>query len=429
MPGQFRYLSQALANDPKHKVVFVTKRDDCNIKNVHKVVYKTEEKGSSVTHNYLKYTQASILQGQEVWRVCRELKKEGFTPDVVIAHPGWGDALYIKDIYENVPVLSYFEYYYHGHGHDINFDPEYSQVRDANPWALVRNTTNIFNLINADWGISPTFWQRDIHPEKFHNKISVIHDGVDTDMICPTEGAEITLTNGTKLNQDSEVITYIARSLEPCRGFHTFMRSLERIQKARPNAHVLVIGGDDVTYGDSLPGGVTFRQLLLSEVNVDLNRVHFFGRIPYPQLMAMLRISTAHIYLTYPFILSWSMLEAMATECVIVGSNTGPVKEIIKDGSNGFLVDFFSPEELASKVIEVIKRRDELDHVRKTARETIKARYDLKYILPLQIELIEALASGGVPSSVAQKIADFSGDDSTIFSGSENSDMLKVASA
>ena len=217
-----------------------------------------------------------------------------------------------------------------------------------------KNSINLLNLQVSDAGISPTQWQKSLYPSEYQSKISVIHEGVNTDIAKPNSKAAFTLPNGQKLTAKDKVVTYVARNLEPYRGFHQFMRALPEICQRQPDCHVLIVGGDEISYGKKPDGGLNYREKMLNEVHIDQNRVHFLGKLPYADYLSVLQISSAHIYLTVPFVLSWSMLEAMAAECVVIVSNTAPVSEVI-NSENGILVDFFSPTEIAQKVVEVLE--------------------------------------------------------------------------
>jgi glycosyltransferase involved in cell wall biosynthesis len=232
--------------------------------------------------------------------------------------------------------------------------------------------------------------------------MSVIHDGIDTTLCRPDPSAVLTLNDGTTFTRHDEVVTYVARNLEPYRGFHTMMRALPTILERRPRAHVLLVGGDEVSYGSKPKGSETWREHYLKEVSggIDSARVHWLGRIPYAQLIRMFQVSSVHIYLTYPFVLSWSMLEAMSCGCLVVGSRTPPVSEVITDGRNGLLVDFFSPAALAGVVDHALADREGMASLRTAARQSIIERYDLKSLcLPAHLELARVVAAGGTPAA------------------------------
>ena len=243
-----------------------------------------------------------------------------------------------------------------------------------------------------DAGISPTHWQADTYPEEYRSKISVIHEGVNTNIVHPDPKAFVEIKEkGVRLGCENEVITFVNRNLEPYRGFHVFMRALPELLAQRPKAHVLIIGGDGVSYGKALSQG-TYRQRALQEVGdkIDHSRVHFLGKIAYLDYLRVLQISTAHVYLTYPFVLSWSMLESMAAGCVVIASRTSPVEEVIKHEQNGLLVDFFSPPEIVAAVNRVCESKTRMQHIRDAARQTIIENYDFETVcLPQQVRLIE----------------------------------------
>lgn len=301
-------------------------------------------------------------------------------------------------MWPTTPLLGYFEFFYHAHGVDADFDPEFPSGPHDAMRIRTRNAINLLGLEAADWGQTPTRWQRDQYPTCFHNKISVIHEGIDTDRVRPDPQARIWLSDGRSFSREDEVITYSARNLEPYRGFHIFMRALPKILRARPRAHVLIIGGDGVSYGRRPTKAANWRQQLLAELggSLDLRRVHFLGHAHYSQYLAVLQISSVHLYFTYPFVLSWSLLEAMAAGCLIVGSRTRPLEEVIEHGANGYLADFFDIDGLAETVSTVLASRHRHAHIRSAARATVVEHYDLSRVcLPAHLELLRKLTSAG----------------------------------
>jgi glycosyltransferase involved in cell wall biosynthesis len=396
-PAQYGRLAEALAKTPGWQVMAMG--ETANVKRrgklpqVNIVGYTTPAAATPSTHHYVKPLEAAVRRGQSVARACLELKKRGFVPDIVYAHPGWGEALFIRDAFPQARITLYCEFFYGAQGRDVGFDPEFPASMDDEFRVRIKNAASLLSLDAADGGISPTQWQRGVFPAAYRDRIALAHEGVDTDLICPATGAEVTLAKGVKLTPRDEVVTYIARNLEPYRGFHSFMRALPEILKRRPRAHVLVVGGDGVSYGQSLPKGETYRKKYLAELGkqIDPARVHFLGQISYEQLLQVYRVSTAHIYLTYPFVLSWSLLEAMSAGCTLVASRTAPVEEVITDGENGYLVDFFKPDEIAARVSKVLERPQDTAKVRENARRTVVERYDLKRVcLPQQLALLKA---------------------------------------
>jgi glycosyltransferase involved in cell wall biosynthesis len=392
MPGQFLHLMQHLAAKG-HNVVFITQRKGVNVPGVRTMVYQVGRRPSPQTHHYLRNAESAILYGQEVARVAMRLRHNGFKPDLIVGHSGWGEILFLKDIYPNVPLVGYFEYYYHLHKGDVGFDPGEPVTADTAPRLRARNTVNLLSLAAADVGMTPTHWQQSLYPEPYRERLHVLHEGVDTARLRPNPGASYEVPGtGITLKAGDEVLTYVGRNLEPHRGFPSFMRSLPEILRRRPQARVLVIGGDGVSYGAPPAGGGSWKELMLKEVgdSADWSRVHFLGRVPYPHFTSILALSRAHIYLTYPFVLSWSMLEAMASACVVIGSRTPPVEEVIRDGDNGLLVDFFSPQQIADRAVQVLAEPEAFAPLRARARQTVVERYDLRSVcLPAQLKVLD----------------------------------------
>ena len=393
-PGQFKHLAPCLAALPGNEVVFITRPGKPDLPGVSKLEYTPARLPGSATHRYLRLMEAAVLNGQAVAKLAAGLRGKGFRPDVIVAHVGWGEALYLKSIWPGVPLLGYFEWYYRAFGTDVDFDcaPSLDDVCRIN----TRNGLHLLNLEMADWGLTPTLWQQRQHPTEFQRKLSVIHDGVDTDRLRPNPQATGRLKQGLNLKAGDEVITYVARNLEPYRGFPQFMRAAALILKRRPQAQILVVGADGVSYGKAPADGQTFRQQMLAELGteLDLERIHFLGRVKYGVFVRVLQLSAAHIYLSFPFVLSWSMLEAMAAGCLVIGSRTPPVEEVIKDGQNGLLVNFFSPEEIADRVDQTLDHPQRMAHIRRAARQTVLDHYALETCLRQQVQLISAVARG-----------------------------------
>ena len=331
----------------------------------------------------------AVLQGQAVYRLAEQLKKERFIPDVVYGHSGWGPTLFIKDIFPKAELLCFFEWFYHAHGTDADFDPKEPLTADDEARIRIKNTPMLTDLYSCDRGLSPTYWQRQQFPPEFHNKITVRHDGVDTNYFHPKPGAKLVLQNkNLDLSEVDEIVTYVARGMEPYRGFPQFMEAVSILLKKRPNCHVVIVGDDRVAYGRSLPEGESYKKLMLDTYDYDLARLHFTGSLPYSQYLQVIQASSVHVYLTRPFVLSWSMLEVMSTGGLVLGSKTPPVEEVIEDGVNGLLVDFFAIDRIVERIEEVLDHPDKMANLRVKARETIQEKYDLSRLLPEHIDWI-----------------------------------------
>lgn len=389
-PGQFIHLCRALGAD--NRIFFITKPTQNRIGNVRLLEYKPHRAPNPQTHLYLRTTEDAILHGQGTARLLLQMQKENIRPDIIIGHSGWGETLFVKDIFPDVPLLSYIEFFYSAVGADVGFDPEFPSNPELKFQLRTRNQMILSCLEATDAGLSPTRWQHSRIPPVFQPKVEVIHDGVDTDAVVPADKPRVELPNGLAFDGSVPLVTYVARNLEPYRGFHVFMRSVNKILQAAPNAQIVLVGGDDVSYGSRLPDGESYKTRFLKENPVDETRVHFVGKLEYGTFKQLLQCSDAHVYLTYPFVLSWSMLEAMATKCLVIGSRTPPVEEVIEHGRNGLLVNFFDPDEIAATVAEAIKHPDRFRQIRDAARRTVVENYDLKRVcLPKQTALVERL--------------------------------------
>jgi glycosyltransferase involved in cell wall biosynthesis len=386
-PAQFRHLATVLASDPSNQVVYGTRRQEDSLPNVIKVLYKETGNPDPKTHRYVRPLEAAVWQGQAVYRMAKTLKEQGFVPDIVFAHSGWGPGLFIKDVFPDTKYLCYFEWFYHALGTDADFDPDDPLDEDAVAKIRIKNAPILQDLYGCDRGLSPTRWQWQQFPPEYRSKIHVIHDGVDTNFFQPVPNSRLILPRiGLDLSSVDELITYVARGMEPYRGFPQFMEAAYLIQQRRPNAHIIIVGEDRVAYGKTLPDGKTYKQAMLAKFPFDLSRLHFTGPLPYGEYVKVIQSSHAHIYLTRPFVLSWSMLEVMAVGGVVIGSDTPPVKEIIEDGKNGLLVDFFSPQQVAERVDEILEDREGAKAIAQAARETIVENYALDRLLLERIQ-------------------------------------------
>jgi len=396
-PGQFRHIAPALANHG-HQVhaLAITGQATPGV-SLHS--YRPSKGSSTSIHPLASEFETKVIRAEACGQAMLQLKANGLMPDLVIAHPGWGEALFVKDVWKQASLLSFLEFYYATSGTDVGFDPEFSKqgfFEDAR--LRVKNANNLLSLEISDFGLSPTNWQKQSHPQWTQDRIQVIFDGVDCDILKPNPSVRLNLKRETgesfSLTSKDEIITFVNRNLEPYRGYHSFMRALPKILAARPNARVLIVGGDGVSYGAKAPEGKTWKQIFLDEVKsrIDLERVHFLGNVPYPIFTQLLQLSSCHVYLTYPFVLSWSCIEALSTGCLVIGSDTGPVREVIEHGVNGLLVDFFNYEAIADAVIRSLSDPASFIRMRQNARASAKDNYDLRSVcLPKQLALIESI--------------------------------------
>jgi len=420
-PGQYRHLAAHYAAQPGFQVVGIGEKANVlrqpRLPRVQLLGYELPELEKPDPFNAP--VLRAIHRGKRVAAGAAQLKRQGFQPDVIFAHIGWGEALFLKDIFPKARVLLYCEFFYRAQGGDMGFDPEFRTTAEKILRLRVMNAPLLMSLDASDWGMVPTRWQQKQFAAAYAERMSVIHDGIDTDTVVPAKDP-----------REEELVTYVARNLEPYRGFHIFMRSIPEIQKRRPKARIVIVGGDEVSYSPRLPPGETYRQRLLREIEgkADLSRVQFLGKIPYKNYLDVLRKSSVHVYLTYPFVLSWSLLEAMSAGCLIVGSRTPPVEEVIRDGENGLLVNFFSTEQIADTVAHALAHQDELKPLRERARATVIERHDLKRVcLPAQVGLVARLKDQGADARAAADVEHLAGDEVARAVGEEHHGPRHVA--
>lgn len=403
-PAQFKHLAPALAAVPGNSVVALTMRKmpATDWRGVRVVPYAARPESARIAHPWVAELAAKVIRGEACLQAALALKKEGFEPDVIVAHPAWGESLFLKDVWPRARIGIYCEFFYRAEGADVGFDPEFDTPSELQASRLrVKNANAVLHFDIASAGIAPTRWQASTFPEPFRSRITVVHDGIDTGALRPDPAARIVLNSRGRtmaLTRADEVVTFVSRNLEPYRGFHVFMRALPELLKARPRARILVVGGDEASYGPPPGEGASWKQLFTREVRPrvapgDWERVHFLGNIDYDKFVALLQVSTVHVYLTYPFVLSWSMLEAMSCGCAVVGSDTAPVREVLREGETGRLVPFFDPSGLAHAVAALLDDAAARQRLGAAARAFVASHYDLLSVcLPRQLDWVHALA-------------------------------------
>ncbi|MBN8989896.1 MAG: glycosyltransferase [Rhizobiales bacterium] len=390
-PAQFQHLARFLGQRPGVEVAAIGGQTSRSIKGVRLFKYGLGTVDVSSSHPFARRFDLECHRAEQILYALTNLKLSGFVPDVVVAHPGWGETLPIRSIFPKARLIIYCEFFYGSADRDVGFDPEFPAMgMDGHVGLHLKNAATLLALSECDAGIAPTHWQRSTFPKLFQEKITVLHEGIDTATVKPAPKASYRLPSGELLTAKDEVVTFVARNLEPLRGYHVFMRALPRIMADRPNARILLIGGNGTSYGAQPPAGTTWQTRFLDEVagQIDRKRVFFLGHLAYEDYLRALQISSAHVYFSYPFVLSWSLLEAMSAGCVVIGSDTAPVREILND-QNGIRVPFFAVDQLAHRVIEALTDRDKFLKIRAAARQTVLDRYDLaRTCLPALVEFV-----------------------------------------
>lgn len=376
-PAQFVHVARALSQDPSVRLAAVGSPTARNLKGVKLLKYPLARMDVSATHPFARRFDIECRRAEQVLYNLSNLTSSGFHPDVILAHPGWGESLPLRTLFPKSRIIAYCEYFYGAVGRDVKFDAEFPATGADGDIALqLRNAANLLALVDCDGGLAPTKWQHSTFPNEFQSKIKVIHEGVDTDLVKPDERAALTLPNGLVVTRRDEVVTFVARNLEPLRGYHIFLRSLPKILAQRPNAQVIIVGGDGTSYGAHPPTGKTWKAIFFDEIKdrIDRNRIHFMGKLKYEDYLRVLQVSSAHVYLTYPFVASWSLLEAMSAGCLVIGSDTAPVREFVGDDT-GIVVPFFDTDMLAYRVIEALADQAKFRRQRDNARQLVMNNY------------------------------------------------------
>ena len=396
IPGQYRELLRWLAARGSDELVFLTQRPDFpDMPGVKIVRYKPHHKSTDKSYALTRHLEDCHGAGYAVAMACQKLEAEGFRPDIVIGHVGWGELTFLKQVWPDVPLLGYFEYFYLAEGGVMGFDPEYPAGETSKYVMHARNALNYMNIATCDLGQTPTHWQHQTYPEAMRDKIYVCHDGIRCDLLGPDPDVSLSLGRLSKpLTRADEIFTYTSRNMEPTRGFHKFARALPEILEARPNARVLIVGGNGTSYGRKSTSSGGYRGEMEAEIGdrVDWDRVHFLGRLAYPDYVKVTQIGRCAVHLSYPFVLSWSLLESMAMGAVMIASDTAPIREVIEHGKNGLLVDFHDHGALAKQVIEVLANHDTYAPLGVAARQHVQQTYDFETVtLRQHLERINSL--------------------------------------
>lgn len=396
-PGQWKHLAPTVAADQRHRVVALAMHErPIEAPGVEIRRYGTSRGSTAGIHPWCVDFESQMIRGEACAEQAVQLRDEGFVPDLICAHPGWGEALFLKDVWPQTRILGYHEFHYHQEA--TVFDLEFAQPPSWRNAARLRakNASFLLGYEDIDWGVTPTRFQWKTLPARVQERTSVIHDGIDIDKVRPNPAAQLLLQNkNLTVDMSSKVITFISRNLEPTRGFHRFMRALPLIQARQPEAQIFIVGREGSGYGAAHPSGKSYKDVLLEELEgqLDLSHIHFVGPLPYGQLIRLIQLSQAHVYFTVPFVLSWSLMEAMACGALVVASRTEPLEEVIQHGHNGLLIDYFKPEELATCLDEVLSHPERFETLRQNARSTIEADYSLRQALTRQLALMQALVT------------------------------------
>ena len=397
-PGQYLHLLRHLAADKSNELVFISESNPNNLVGVRRVLYQTPKPNQEQVHQVVRDFDLAARRAEIVAGLAGNLKRLGFTPDIILGHHGWGEMLDIRDVYPDTPLLGYFEFYYATDGQDVFYDKEFPIGPERFPRIRAMNVINHLALALDQHGQTPTQWQLTRYPDWAQRRIRVIGEGARLDVCKPNpEARRKEFAIGEfRVAPEEKLVTYVARNLEPYRGFHTMMRALPDLMAARPDLKVVMVGGDDVSYGARLSEG-TWREHLQKELagKYDASRLLLPGQIQYDVYVRLLQRSDTHVYLTYPFVASWSLREAMACGCAIVAADVESVAEFVTHGRNGLLVPGLDHKNLARTVLELLED-DKLNRkLRKAARQYAQQHLDMTaYLASMQAAIAEITAGG-----------------------------------
>jgi glycosyltransferase involved in cell wall biosynthesis len=383
-PGQYLHIVRDLLAEGSHEIVFMTEPNRNQIAGVRKVTYARPPSAHAAVHPNAREFDVAMRRAEAAYNGAKQIKALGFTPDIIIGHHGWGELLNLTDVFPGVPVLGYFEFYYRIDGTDVNFDPEFPMAVDRFAAVRAKNGVNHLALALEQHGQTPTQWQWSTYPGWAQPRMSVIAEGVDLDVCKPDPSVrKTTLKVGElKVTPKQRLVTYVARNLEPYRGFHTIMRALPALLEARRDVVVSLVGGDEVSYGAPSSDG-TWRAVMMKELGnrIDLSRVHFMGKVPYADHIRLLQRSDAHVYFTYPFVASWSLREALAVGAPVIGSDTKTVTEFVRHDETGLISPTLDAGALSQRVLELLENRKLAIRLGGNARDYAMRELDLKTYL------------------------------------------------
>ena len=396
-PAQFRHLAPALLRQGWDvKALRAGPTQATHWQGVHVLGWSPSRNTTQAAHPLAHDSETKLIRAEATAVLADQLARKGWHPDLIVGHPGWGEMLFLNTIWPNTPQLHYLEFFYASAGLDMGFDPEFAQSDWQVPARVIaKQGAGLISLTQMQAAICPTTFQASTYPAWAQNQITVVHDGINTASVAPNPAARFSPAPGAaSFRKGDAVLTFVSRNLEPYRGYHRLMRALPELQQRCPSLHTVIVGGEGVSYGAAAPAGQSWKQVFLHEVagQLDHSRVWFTGSLSYERYLSLLQVSACHLYFTYPFVLSWSCLEAMAAGCAVVGSATAPVQEVIESGRNGVMVDFFDQSALVEAIAQLVEQPEAARKLGEQARRDVAARFDLNSVcLPQQLKLVNSL--------------------------------------
>ena len=379
-PGQFKHILPALRETGEYRLAYISRQrstPDSEGIMIEQYVFEKRPRGGGV-HRYLHYTNEAVREAREVSVCANNLVSRGFVPDIIVGHTAWGGLLFMRDMFPQAKIIGYCELYSR---------PEFDQAtpsgerisNDRKAYLRCRNLHGLMQMESMDVGVTPTRYQLDSFPPLLQQKLRVVHEGVDTRLCAPDGLASFPVKEkNLVLTANDQVITYVSRGFEPARGFFEYMQSLEILCQKLPDAHFLLVGGENVFYS-AKPGEKSYREQAIEKYDIDLDRVHFTGRLVHEGFRKVIQISSAHVYLTRPLFLSWSAVEAMSMGAPIIASDHALVREFMQHEENALLVETNDPDAIAAAVVRLVEDRELSRRLGNTARNSIVDKYDIAH--------------------------------------------------
>jgi len=393
-PAQFGHIAGHLVKEKGYRCTFVSETAPGMVGGIQKIQYRPGGGATDKTHYFSRTFENGVGHAAGVYQALKPHVTR-LRPDLIVGHSGFGSTLFLPELFPGTPVINYFEYFYHAHNSDMDFRPEWPVLEQDVLRARARNAMILLDLEYCRAGYAPTQFQAGLLPEVYQPKVRVLHDGIDTHF-WRRQPALPRAIGPYSFEADTRVVTYVSRGFESMRGFDVFMRAAKRIYIADRRVVFLVVGSDRVCYGGDLKfiQEKSFREHVLKQDEYDLKRVLFLGQVTPGDLVKILSLSDLHIYLTVPFVLSWSLLDALACGCTVLASDTAPVKEFVRQNETGLLVNFFDVDGLAATALQVLKDPPAYHRLGRAGEQMIRQNYGLDTIIPRMTSFYEGVAAG-----------------------------------
>jgi glycosyltransferase involved in cell wall biosynthesis len=396
-PAQFGPFAFRLAAAPGWACTFVSQKQEGVVRGVRCLKYQLRGGATEQTHYCGRTFENAVWHAHAVHD--RLAAAPDVRPDLIVGHSGFGSTLFLRELYPGVPIVNLFEYFYRTKDSDLDFRPDFPSKPLDKLRARARNAMILCDLDNCDRGYCPTDWQRSRFPAEYQPKLTTVFDGVDTTVWRPQPGLPRRV-GGKDVPAGVKVVTYATRGMESMRGFDIFMRAAQRVADRRSDVLFVVVGQDRVCYGgdEKHTGGKSFKEWVVSQGRFDLSRFVFTGLLPEAELAKLFCITDLHVYLTVPFVLSWSLFNALACGAPVLCSDTAPVRELVADGVTGLLRPFFDVDGFADAIGRACDDPAAVRSFGEAGATLVRETYSLEQCLPRFVGLLESAAGSRSPT-------------------------------